>query len=252
MLSRISIPIMYLCRSLHTGSVADGSSCSDGPVAVVFVVVVVVLVVDVVACVIDVVWPFWSLLLVCLLLSLFHGQIIRASTRICDPSYFKLLHFWALIIFQSSRVTAPTHPPVFIAPRILLFPKMGFLYINRRYLPIFDSFLLVVESNINRFWNGFHSRIAYSKLYNIAAQSLSRHKLRSMKIIIETFLGGNRFPCVSSVVFEANSVCISRDVLVCRTEQFDTTNDFLGRKLAKLENCIFRSARDRFSKRLLF
>ena len=81
-----------------------------------FVVVVVVLVVDVVACVIDVVWPFWSLSLVCLLLSLFHGQIIRASTRICDPSYFKLLHFWALIIFQSSRVTEPTHPPVFIAP----------------------------------------------------------------------------------------------------------------------------------------
>ena len=152
---------------------------------------IVLLVVDVVACVIDVVWPFWSLLLVCLLLSLFHGQIIRASTRICDPSYFKLLHLWALIIFQSSRVTEPTHPPVFIAPRILLYPKMGFLYINRRYLPIFDSFLLVVESNINRFWNGFHSRIAYSKLYNIAAQSLSRHKLRCMKIIIETFLGGN-------------------------------------------------------------
>ena len=108
-------------------------------------------VVDVVACVIDVVCPLWSLLLVCLLLSLFHGQIIIASTRICDPSHFKRLHLWTLIILQSSRVTKPTHPPVFIAPRILLFQKMGFLYINRRYLPIFDRFLLVVESNINRF-----------------------------------------------------------------------------------------------------
>jgi flagellar biosynthesis component FlhA len=90
MLGRISIVIMFLSNP-GAGSVAEGSSCSDGPVAVVFVVVV--LVVDVVACVIDVVWPFWSLSLVCLLLSLFHGQIIRASTRICDPSYFKLLHF---------------------------------------------------------------------------------------------------------------------------------------------------------------
>ena len=196
------------------GPSADGSSCSDGPVAVVFVVVVDVLVVDVVACVIDVVCPFWSLSLVCSLFSLFHGQIIRASTRICDPSYFKRLHLWALIIFQSSRVTEPTHPPVFIAPRILQYRKMGFLYINRRYLPIFDRFLLVVQSNINRFWNGFYSRIAFSKLYNIAAQSLSRHKLRCTKIIIETFFRGYRFPCVSSIVFEAKSIWISRDVLL--------------------------------------
>ena len=161
------------------------SSSGAGLVAVVlFLLVDHFVVVDVVACVIDVVCPFWSLLLVCLLLSLFHGQIIIASTRICDPSYFKRLHLWTLIIYQSSCVTKPTHPPVFIAPRILLYRKMGFLYINRRYLPIFNRFLLVVESNINRFWNGFHSRIAFSKLYNIAAQSLSRHKLRCMKIII--------------------------------------------------------------------
>ena len=92
MLGRISIVIMFLSNP-GAGSVAEGSSCSDGPVAVVLVVVVVLLVVDVVACVIDVVWPFSLLLLVCLLLSLFHGQIIRASTRICHPSYFKLLHF---------------------------------------------------------------------------------------------------------------------------------------------------------------
>ena len=105
---------------------------------------------------------------------------------------------------------------------------------------------------MNRFGNGFHCWIAFSKLYNIAAHSFSRHELRCMKIIIETFLRENRFPCVSSVVFEAKSIWISRDVLARRTEQFDTTHDFLGRKLAKLENCIFRTARDRFSKTLLF
>ena len=105
---------------------------------------------------------------------------------------------------------------------------------------------------MNRFRNGFHSWIALGELYNIAAQSLSRHKLRRMKIIIETFLDDKWFACVSSVVFEAKSIWISQDVLARRTEQFDTTHDFLGRKLAKLENCIFRSARDHFSKRLLF
>ena len=194
----------------------------------------------------------WSLLLVCLLFSLFHGQIIIASTRNCDPSHFKRPHLWTLIIFQPSRVTESTHPPVFIAPRILLYRKMGFSYINRRYVPIFDRFLLVVESNINRFRNGFHSWIALGELHNNAAQSLSRHKLRRMKIIIETFLDDKWFACVSSVVFEAKSIWISGNVLARRTEQFDTTHDFLGRKLAKLENCIFRSARDRFSKRLLF
>ena len=132
MLSRISIPIMYLCRSLHTGPVADGSSCSDGPVADVFVVVVF-LVVDVVACVIDVVCTFWSLLLACSLLSLFHGQIIIASTRICDPSYFKRLHLWTLIIFQSSRVTEPTHSPVFIAPPHSTISKNG-VFIHKQAL----------------------------------------------------------------------------------------------------------------------
>ena len=129
---------------------------------------------------------------------------------------------------------------------------MGFLYLNSRYLGILAGFLPVKTSNMNRFENGLHCRIAFSKLYNIAAQSLSRHELCCMKIIIETFLDYKWFACVSSVVFEAKSIWISRDVLARRTEQFDTTHDFLGRKLAELENCIIRSARDRFSKRLLF
>ena len=129
---------------------------------------------------------------------------------------------------------------------------MGFLFLNRRYLAIFDRFWLVAESNINRFSNGFHSRIASSKLYNIAAQSLSRNKLRCIKIIIETLKRDIRFPCVSSVVFEAKSIWISRNVLARQSEHFGTTHDFLGRKLTNLENCIFRSTRDRLRKRRLF
>ena len=168
-----------------------------------------------------------------------------ASTKICDPSHFKQLQ-------STSMSWNPTHPPVFIAPRIFVYRKMGVLYLNRRYLPIFDRFLLVVQSNKDRFWNGSHSWIASSRLYNIAAQSLSRHKLRCMKIIIESFLLLNRFPCVSSIVFEAITISISRHVFSRWTEQFGTTHDSLGRKLTILEKCIFRSARDCFWNRQLF
>ena len=183
---------------------------------------------------------------------LFYGQIIIATTQICDPSFSKLVHSWNHLFTSHSVSRKPTHPPVFIAPRILVYRKMWFLWLNRRYLPIFDGFLPVVQSNINRFRNSFHSQIALGKLYNTAAQTLSRHKLHSMKIIIETFSGDDRFPCVSSVVFKANSIWILQNVFACQSEHFDTTHDFLGRKLTKLENCIFRSARDRFRKRRLY
>ena len=141
----------------------------------------------------------------------------------------------------------PSHP--FILPPAI--EKCGFYTQNHVIHRFFAHFSPVKQSNMNRFRNGFHSRIALGQLYNIAAQSLSRHKLRCIKIIIETFLDDKWFACVSSVVFEAKSIWISRDVLARRAEQFDTTHDVLGQKLAKLENCIFRSARDRFSKRLL-
>ena len=129
---------------------------------------------------------------------------------------------------------------------------MGFLYLNGRYLPILGRFLLVVQSNMDRFPNNFHFWIAVGKLYNIGPQSFSRHKLRCMKIIIESFLKRIRFPCVGSVVFEAITISISRHVFSRRTEQFDTTQDSLGRKLTILEKWIFRSARDCFWKRHLF
>ena len=142
----------------------------------------------------------------------------------------------------------PNHP--FLLPPAI--EKCGFHTQNHVIHRFFAGFSPVIPSNINRFRNGFHSRIALGQLYNIATQSFTRNKLRCMKIIIKTFLDDKWFACVSSVVFEAKSIWISRDVLARRTEQFDTTHNFLGRKLAKLENCIFRSARHRFSKRLLF
>ena len=147
-----------------------------------------------------------SLFSECLLSTLFHGLINIGSTQICDLSCFKRFHLWIHLPNSLPVSRNPTHPPVFIAPRILVYRKTGVSYLNGRYLRIFDRFLLVVQSIINRFWNGFHSRIALGMLYNIAAQSLSRNKLRCIKIIIETFERDIRFPCVSSVVFEAKSI----------------------------------------------
>ena len=175
--------------------------------------------------------------------------VVRSNEYCIDPN------LWS-VSFQTTPINLyvmKPHPPTrFYCPRIFVYRKMGVLYLNRRYLPIFDRFLLVVQSNMDRFRNGFHFWIASSKLYNIAAQSLSRHKLRCMKIIIEAFLLWIRFPCVSSVVFEAITISISRHVFSRRTEQFGTTHDSLGRKLTILEKCILRSARDCFWNRQLF
>ena len=162
---------------------------------------------------------------------------------------FQTISFLHPRICQSPLIAKPHPPTRFYCPHNR---KMWFLYLNSHFLPIFARILPVKQSNMNRFRNSFHSRIAFSKLYITAAQSLSRHELRCMKIIIETFLRDIRFPCISSLVFEAITISISRDLLARQTEQFDTTNDFLGRKLTKLENCIFRSARDRFEKSRLF
>ena len=141
---------------------------------------------------------------------MYHGKTIIASIQFCESSYFKRLAFCTLVSTSHSVPQNPTQPPVFIAPRNR---KIWFLYPKSRYSQIFARFSPVKQSNMNRFRNGFHSRIALGQLYNIAAQSLSRHKLRCMKIIIETFLDDKCFACVSSVVFEAKSIWISRDVL---------------------------------------
>ena len=250
MLIRICILIMSRSFPGHRVRRRMGSSCSDGHVAVVFFYdFVVVAVVNV----------GFALLLLSLLLSLLssfswlftvtyllhrHNCVIRpiSNDSICELTHSPVIR---------NHQTPPTHP-FFFAPRILIYRKTGFLYLNRQYFRIFHHFLPVVQSNINRFSNGFLFRIAFSKLYNIAVQSLSRHKLRCIKIIIETFLRHIRFPCVSSVVFEAITISISRHVFSRRTEQFDTTRNILGQKLTILENCIFRSARIRFRKRRLF
>ena len=109
----------------------------------------------------------------------------------------------------------------------------------------------VVQSNINRFSNGFHSRIAISKLYNIAAQSLSRKQTSLHQNNYRTFLRDIRFPCVSSDVFKAITISISRHVLSCWMNNLIPA-DILGQKLTILENCIFRSARIRITEETFF
>ena len=180
---------------------------------------------------------------------MYHGQTIIASIQFCGSSYFERLDFCTLVSTSHPVPQNPTQPPVFIAPAI---EKCGFYTQNHVIHRFFAPFSPVIPSNMNPFRNGFHSGIALGQLYNIAAQSLSQHKLRCIKIIIETFLRDIRFPCVSSDVFEAITISISRHVLSCRTEQFDTRHDILGQKLTILENCIFRSARIRLRKRRFF
>ena len=170
-------------------------------------------------------------------------SVLFQTTPFFAPSYQPVIH---------CHETPPTHPFFLPLPRNLRSRKMWFLYLNSCYLQIFVRFLPVIKSNMNRFRNIFHSRIEFGKLYNTAAQSLSRRKLRSLKIIIENCWTDIRFRCVSSVVFEAITISISRDVFARRTEQYDTTHDSLGRKLTNLENFNFRSASSRFRKRRLF
>ena len=82
------------------------------------------------------------------------------------------LHFCSLISASHPGPQNPTHPPGFIAPAIenfVVIPKMTLIV-------DFCPFLPVKQSKMNRFWNGFQLRIASGKLYNIAAESLSRHE----------------------------------------------------------------------------
>ena len=81
---------------------------------------------------------------------------------------------------------------------------MWFSSLNSRYSGIFAGFLPVKTSNMNRFRNGFHCWIAFSKLYNNAAHSFSRHKLRCMKIIIETFYGRIGFRALARLFSKQN------------------------------------------------
>ena len=128
---------------------------------------------------------FCLVVLVLVVIAVIYGQTIIASIQFCKSSYFKRLNFCTLVSTSHPVPRNPTQPPVFIAPRNR---KMWFLYPKSRYSPIFASFSPIKQSNMNRFLKSSHSRIALGKLYNTDAQSLSRHKLCCMKIIIESFL----------------------------------------------------------------
>ena len=91
---------------------------------------------------------------------LFHGQIITAAIQFCGLSYFKRFHFCILVSASHSSSRNPTHPPVSIAPRNFRSRKMWFLCQNSHFLVIFVGFLPITKSIMNRFRNGFHSRIA--------------------------------------------------------------------------------------------
>ena len=175
-----------------------------------------------------------------------------APIQFCHPSYLKRVHFCTLVSASQLRVMKHHPPTRFYSPPQLNISK-NVIFIPK--LPIFRDFRrFFARKNVKYepIWKWFSLLDSFQQALQHCGSQFSRHELRCMKIIIETFLRENRFPCVNSVDFEAKSIWISRDVLARRTEQFDTTHDFLGRKLAKLENSIFRSARDRFSKKLLF
>ena len=145
-----------------------------------------------------------------------------------------------VILFQTTRFLLPSYLPVvpchkippshpFILPPAI--EKCGFYTQNHVIHRFFAHFSPVKQSNMNRFRNNFHSRIALGQLYNIAAQSLSRHKLRCIKIIIETFLDDKWFACVSSVVFESK---INLDFTRCSCSSSWTIWHYARRSRSKI------------------
>ena len=119
----------------------------------------VVVVFDI-ACYLVLIVVIWCRSSSCLFVSLFYGQIFIAEIQFCRLFYFKRIHFCILVSASHSSSRNPTHPPVFIAPRDFRPRKMWFLCQNAHFCVIFVGFLPITKSNMDRFWNGFHSRIA--------------------------------------------------------------------------------------------
>ena len=122
-----------------------------------------------------------------------YGQIILASIQFCQSFLFQTTPFLHPRICQSSRASQipPTHPFFYCPPHFSISKNGVFIPEIRRYLRIFDRFLLVKRVKYQPIlkWFSFSDSSSGKLFYNIAAQSLSRHKLRCMKIIMETFSG---------------------------------------------------------------
>ena len=212
---------------------------------------------------------YYRCYLVMLLLSLLSGVVRSCSCRSCACCYRCYIRsnnycvdtiLW-VILFQTTQFLYPriyhsspamkSHPTTrFYCPpqskSVVFIPKIT-LFTDFR--PFFARKTVKYEPILK--WFSF-SNSSRQALQHCLRKVCRDSNFVAWKIIIETFKGDNRFACVSSVVFKAKSIWISRNVLARQSEQFDTTHDFLGRKLTKLENCIFRLAKDRFRKRRLF
>ena len=140
MLSRINIVIMFLSNP-GAGSVAGGSSCSDGPVAVVFVVVVVVVVV------VDHLFSFLLLILICsvaalvvvfvIIVVLVVIAVVRSNEYFFDPN------LWS-VFFQTTPinlyVTKPHPPTRFYCPPHFCISKNGGFIPKQALFTDFRSF----------------------------------------------------------------------------------------------------------------
>ena len=158
--------------------------------------------------------------------------VLRSNNYSVDPIsrsvLFKTTQFFHPRISRSSPIKKP-HPPtrfycppqykisknVVFTPKLTLFTDFRPFFARNevKYEPISKWFPLS---------DSLQQALQHCRAKFVATQ------LRCMKIIIETFLRDIRFPCVSSVVFEAITIWISRHVLARPTEQFDTMHDFLG------------------------
>ena len=151
MLIRISIPIMYLCRSLRR-RVRPRRGPAERRTrrrCLFFDDFLVVSVVNV---------DFALLLPLSLLFYVFFSSFLgclRSYNCCVDINLWSVLFqttpFVNSPINQSSSITNPTLHPFLLPPAVILYRKTGFLYLKRRYFRIFDGFLAVVKSNINRF-----------------------------------------------------------------------------------------------------
>ena len=181
-----------------------------------------------------------------------HRCSVPRSNNSCVDTIFRV------ILFQTSSSFVPSYLPVvpchkfhpatrlYCPPQsknVVFIPK---LTLFTDFCPFFRPWNSQISTDS---WNGCQARIALGQLYIIATQSLLRDKLRCIKILIETILDDKWFACVNIGCFRSK---LNLDFMRCSCSSSWTIWHHARRsgprKLAKLENWIFRSARDRFSK----
>ena len=153
---------------------------------------------------------FCLVVLVLVVIAVIYGQTIIASIQFCESSYFKRLNFCTLTSTSHHVPRNPTQPPVFFCPpqskNVVFIPKIT-LFTD--FCPFFARKTVKYEPILK--WFSFsnssrqvlqHCRAKFSATQTLLHENNYRN-----------FLGDYRFACVSSVVFEAKSIWISRNVL---------------------------------------